>query len=240
MTQIGEDEIMAYVDGELDAATVSRVEAAMAEDAALRDRVETMRALRGRLADHFNPVLSEPVPQHLGTLVRSSARQTAPEAGSGSGWLARLLDGWGTPQWTALAAALVLGIGVGTQFGGDGSPSPFVLEDGRMTAGPQLTAALDRPGPGGEDIAVQVSFRAVDGRYCRSFTASGTAGIACREDEAWQLDMLAPAHVQDTQIRMAGSALPAPVLERLDAMIAGEALSADEEAQAAERGWRGE
>lgn len=235
---IGEDKLMAYVDGELDAADNARVEAALAEDATLRERVETMRTLRGELADHFNPVLSEPMPDRFEALVRSGGNSSTGAAAGGPGWRERLLEGWRAPQWAALAAALILGVGVGTQFAGDGTETPFTVEDGRMTASVRLAGALDRPGPGQGDIAVQVSFRRSDGGYCRTFTASGTAGIACRENDAWQLEMLAPATAQDTQIRTAGSALPPAVLERLDTLIEGDALSADEEAEAAERGWR--
>ncbi|MEP3072233.1 zf-HC2 domain-containing protein [Maricaulis sp.] len=240
-----EDEtLMAYVDGELDAAENARVEAALRDDPALRRRAKTMQSLRGTLAGHFNPVLSEPVPDHLEALVRKASPDRAP-AGTDGGpsWLARLLQGWHAPHTIAVASAVAAGILIGTQLTAPGSPGgPFAFENGRMTAGSRLASALDRPGAqNASSLAVQVSFRHQDGRYCRTFTASGTAGVACRTGGDWQIDLAAPAAGEaGTEVRTAGTALPLTVLDSVDTWMSGEALSAAEEETAAARGWQPE
>ncbi|WP_300540531.1 zf-HC2 domain-containing protein [Maricaulis sp.] len=239
---IEEDMLMAYVDGELDAAAAARVETALANDPELKARFDAMQALRGTLSEHYDPVLDEPVPARLEALIRPAraARPRATAANPVSQWLDRLRQGWQAPQWAAVAAALVLGVLAGTQLGIPGDRSILTVENGRLAPGGPLAAALDRPGPGRGDIAVQVSFRRADGRYCRTFTASDTAGIACRDAGAWQIELAAPAAGQETEIRTAGSALPPAVLEHMDVLIEGDALSAEEEISAAERGWRPE
>ena len=64
-TQIPDDLLAAYVDGELDEAERLRVEQAIARDARLAQRVAQQRALRGRMRNAFERVLHEPVPQRL-------------------------------------------------------------------------------------------------------------------------------------------------------------------------------
>lgn len=64
--QIITDELLeAFVDGELDAATGARIEAALTRDARLAARVAHMHGLRTRLQARFSPVISEPVPARL-------------------------------------------------------------------------------------------------------------------------------------------------------------------------------
>ena len=62
---ISEEILMAYADGELDAATRASVEAAMQEDPEIRKRVAGHRALRETMRGAFSAVLDEPVPDRL-------------------------------------------------------------------------------------------------------------------------------------------------------------------------------
>ena len=93
-------------------------------------------------------------------------------------------------------------------------------------------------------MQIGVSFRARNGDYCRTFVLRGTsalAGLACRGQEAWRLEVLAQNPAQPAAAagyRPAGSALPTSVARTLDALIAGEPLDAGAEAAARERGWR--
>lgn len=59
------DDVMAYVDGQLDADRRLQVESALREDAHLVNRVAAIRAQRQALHDHYDPVLTEPVPVRL-------------------------------------------------------------------------------------------------------------------------------------------------------------------------------
>ena len=60
-----DETVMAYADGELDAASRAAVEAAMATDPQLAQRVARHRALRERLRAALRPVLDEPLPERL-------------------------------------------------------------------------------------------------------------------------------------------------------------------------------
>ena len=66
---VSDETLMAWLDGELDQAARSDVEAALAADAALRERLERQRRLRARLAAHYGPVAEQPVPARLSALL---------------------------------------------------------------------------------------------------------------------------------------------------------------------------
>jgi hypothetical protein len=89
-------------------------------------------------------------------------------------------------------------------------------------------------------VAVQISFKAKDGRYCRSVSTRASAGLACREpDGAWALRQVAAVDAPATGgMRQAASALPPSVLAAVDASMAGEALNAEQEKAARDAGWR--
>jgi len=67
---------MAYADGELEPAQRAEVEAALAADAKLAERVERHRALRRKLNAAFDPVLLETVPNTLVATVHTSPAAT--------------------------------------------------------------------------------------------------------------------------------------------------------------------
>ncbi|RZI97718.1 MAG: hypothetical protein EOP39_27820 [Rubrivivax sp.] len=87
-------------------------------------------------------------------------------------------------------------------------------------------------------VAVQISFKAKDGRYCRSFSTNASAGLACREaDGAWALQQVASVSASGRGMRQAASSLPPSVLAAVDAAMAGEALNAEQERMARDAGW---
>ncbi|PLZ01932.1 transcriptional regulator [Burkholderia sp. WAC0059] len=102
-TTITDDDLHAYVDGSLPDERRAAVEAALDRDPALAARVSDYFALNQMFHERFDRVLGEPVP----------ARLAAPAAAR-RGWRAANLPRFGA-QFAGLAAALVLGIGIGTE-----------------------------------------------------------------------------------------------------------------------------
>jgi hypothetical protein len=86
-----------------------------------------------------------------------------------------------------------------------------------------------------------LSFVDHSGRYCRSFTTSAHAGLACRDDKDWAVQMLvqaSPAATATGNARQAATALPPALMAEIDQRIEGPALDAAAEQQALQRGWR--
>lgn len=240
---IDDETLMAYADGELDAATRAAVESAMHDDPQLARRVARQRAVRARVQAAFAPALAEPVPERL----LASARGTGPRADSVIALRRTPRARWSWPQWSALAASLVLGALLGPRLLSPSGPeAPVDTRGGGLRAGGALAHALSdqlaSAQPPGAQVQIGVSFRARSGAYCRTFVLRETqplAGVACRERSSWQVVTLTQSEAErpNASYVPASSVLPPAVARTLDELISGEPLDAAAEAAARARGW---
>jgi len=236
-----DETLMAYADGELDAATRAEIEAEIARDPGLARAVERHRALAARVRGAYAAELEEPMPARLASLADKPAAPVADLAARRAG--RRIGAGrWQLPAWSALAASLMVGLFVATLvMRGPGAPYEDV--DGVLVARGELDAALtnelaSRPASAG--VSIGVSFRDREGGYCRTFRLqqeSPVAGLACRSGGDWQVRTLAESAGQDGEVRTASS-MPLAVLQAVDATIDGEPLDATAEASARDAGWK--
>ena len=199
---------------------------------------DQLKAERQRLSAAFDGVLSEPVPDRLKALLAEPA--PAPQVVDLGAVRAqrKAMSSWAA--WGGMAATLVLGTLIGTRL----APPSGGGGDDRLVASGAIAKALEQqlasaPGAGSGAVAVQVSFKANDGRYCRSFSTPTTAGLACRDaDGAWALQQVAAVNALNGDMRQASSSLPPSVLAAMDATMAGDALNAEQEKAARDAGWR--
>lgn len=228
---IDEAMLIAWVDGELDEVNRRRVERALAEDPALAVRAAVHRDLRARLTGHFAPIGEEPVPERFRALLVESKTVVPLKRPARSPW-----RGWATGG--AIAASLLLGLGLGRVSGGDGEP--VGVRDGVMVAKGQLASVLDDQLAAAQDgaaVRIGLSFRRKGGGWCRSFEGEALAGVACREEQGWQLQQLVPGTGPETAYRQASSG-DARVMATVDALREGPPADAAQEAAAREAGWR--
>ena len=248
--RLDEDRLRAYVDGELDAAQAADVEALLAADATAAAFVAREQALQQRLQAAFAPVLDEPVPERLQQALLAGPRPLplSIDAAEPVTVPARRRLAANAPWWAGIAAALVLGVGIGHLVQAPSqAPSAIALAaDGTLVAAAPLAAALSNQPGGqarpGEPVQVAWTFRDRGGAFCRTFVLNpqALAGLACRDGEAWRVQVLArqdEAAAPGTY-RQAATALPAPVLQAVDSRIAGDPLDAAAEAQALRRGFQ--
>ncbi|EGD59680.1 anti-sigma factor [Novosphingobium nitrogenifigens DSM 19370] len=237
------EEIMAYVDDELDTPARERVTLAALADPALAERIAAERAVRDSLRAHFAKVDDEPLPAEWVAMIRSSDAPTAPTAQVHSldEARARRTPAWRQPVWfgAAIAASLVLGLFAGTRIT---SPGPIVTRGGALVAGGELAGALDHQlasANAGAPVQILGSFRRGDGSLCRVFSGRAASGIACRAQDAWQLQHVLPGTQETgTAYRQAGSA-QAELMELAQQMATGDPLDAAQEQAAMNEGWRG-
>jgi hypothetical protein len=240
--KLPDEMLMAYADGELDAAERGRVEAAVAADPELARRVAAHKALRTTLAASYSKVLEEPVPERLATLLR-----TAPVHGQVLPFRRKAAQRRPWLQWGSLAASFVLGALV-WQFGSRQYLSgPVVDRNGELVASGVLARALSSQLAAEQapstPVQIGVSFLSKGGDYCRTFQlreAPGVAGLACQRDAQWKLEVLThpPANAASPQYRQAASALAPAVLQAVSDSIAGEPLDAAAEDRARAKAWR--
>lgn len=249
---IPNETLMAYVDGELDASARATVEAAMGADPEVERRVEQYRALNSKLRMAYASELEEPVPEKLLATLRKSPRpqgrvlelERRRAAVSAVPRPRSIGLRWRSP--TALAASMVVAIGLGV-FAWQRSQSVLMQEHGgSLVASGALARSLSvrlSGEPASGPVGIGVSFLATNGEYCRTFTITGkSAGLACRNGSRWEIDALTPlpqppASAED-RYRTASSSLPAPILQAVQARIAGEPLGRDGEERARAAEWR--
>jgi hypothetical protein len=249
MTTWNDEELMAHADGEFAGERRAALEQTLAHDDRLRERVDALKAQRQRVTAAFADVLDEPVPDRLSALLAASSTGVPPPqvvdlaARRRHGDERRGMSSWAA--WGGMAASLVLGVALGVQLlGRGGSVADDVLTSeagGRLVAGQRLAKVLDTQAAGqaAGGITVQLSFVDKSGQYCRTFSAGDTGGLACRQEDRWTV--LATVSVEQaplSEMRQASSSLPRGILEAVDARINGSALTAEQERQAREGGWR--
>jgi hypothetical protein len=252
---ISDELLAAYIDGELDGAELARVEQAVVQDSQLAQRVAQQRALRARLRGACDGVLQQTVPQRLArasrlgspsgpAVVIDLARVRAERARRNKGQRGVKVRRY------AVAATLVIGLLIGALAQRMSTPSSLTeFRDGSLQARGPLAQALNEQlassPPGSALVRVGLTFKEHSGNFCRTFVLGSSrplAGLACREQEHWQVLNLVSTDgsnvvVNGQNLRPAFSSLPAALLQAVNERISGDPLSASAEAKARSSGW---
>lgn len=248
--KLSDEVLMAYADGELDEPARSEVERAIRMDPSVAARVARHKALRANVYEAFAGVLDEKVPPRLdpaavrGKVVHLDAVRAArnqPPTDTPP------RERWAWQQWGAIAATLVVGVLAGMLgyrgLQGGGPLIPIAGQNGALVAqgglAQALTQQLASTPVGANQVRIGVTFVSRDGAYCRSFAFGSTAGLACRSGGHWTIPVLAESEPGVAgAYRQAGSEMPQPILEAIDARIDGAGLDAAQERAAQKRGWK--
>jgi hypothetical protein len=249
---VDEETLQAYVDGELSVEERSQVEALLAGDSVLRERVVQLQRVRLGLQRAFGKVLDEPVPERLTRAARESPAGSATVSAMADRRersLSRpIIDPSRWRGGMALAASLAVGVVIGAAVFRSPPGELLELRQGELLAQGRLQAALETQlaseQPAAAPIQIGITFRDQAGNYCRSFTIRlqhALGGLACREQQGrWSVEATAPMSEADTGaggLRMAAGALPPSVLAAIDSRRVGDSMDADSEKRAAAAGW---
>lgn len=247
---ISEETLMAYADGELDAATRAEVEEAMQSDPEIGKRIARHRALREAMQGAFSAVLHEPVPNRLVEAARGqTAAPTSAVVDLSSARVAARQKVSAPRRWqpAAMAASLLLGLGLG--FLAWHGPRALIRPGagGALVASAALAEALsfqlsdDRSAD--RSAIAGLSFRDKAGDYCRTFSltgAEGSSGLACREGADWKIKALAPSPrspASPGNYRTAASEDSPIIRAAVEGSIEGEPLDHAGEIAARQAGW---
>jgi hypothetical protein len=217
MTWLTDEVLSAYIDGELDPEQAAQVAVALAQDSDAASRLRRLRCGDALLRQ----ALDWPFPDQADLTGRFAAEMQAPPPRR----MAALVLG-------ALAAAAA-----GVAAGWLAQPQHLTIDpDHGAFAGRDLARSLETHVDGGAGpVRITLTFRARDGRFCRSFTwGASLEGVACRERDRWRLETLwAPR-------QMAASAADAksPIARTLEALGAGETFDLQQEAGLVASHWR--
>jgi anti-sigma factor RsiW len=237
---VDEARLIAWLDGEVGPPEAHAIAAEVATDPALAALAARHRALGKRLRGGFAPVADEPAPAWFAQAL-AQAGNTAGEAKVVP--LPRAARRWrGPAAWAAIAASLLLALGLGWSLRGAAGGLVAPAPGGGLQARGALATALERQlasaqAPG-TPLAVRIglTFRNRAGAVCRTWLARTLSGVACREGARWALAEIAATPHEEGAYRTAGED-PA-VMARVEAMIADGPYDAAAEARLRERGWR--
>lgn len=229
---ISSEDLTAFADGELSAEREAEIAAAVKADPDLERQVEQHKALKAMLAEHYAPVLDQPVPDRLvAMLAKSQEPDVADFAAAQRRETRRRLPHWGWIAGPALAASLAVAL-----FLPGSSGEMEAYADTQLAA--VLEDTLVASQSPAEETRVLLSFRTEEGQYCRAFSGSTGGGIACRDEEGWRLEALGEgSEGATTDYRMAGAG-DGELLALAQEMASGTALDADGERAARAQGWR--
>ncbi len=226
-----EEEFFAWLDGELPPVDEARVEARVAASATLTAEARSHRAMAAKMRAAFDPVMTPR--SDVADLAAKRAERASPPARRPAG----------IPQWAAMAATLVFGVGLGAMVNraGEGG-SPIVIKGGSMVAAAALEQALTHQLASSDrrSVATRIglTFRNEQGRLCRTFSDSAASGLACRNDDDWRIEGLhSVGQASAGDYRMAAGA-DQRLAEMVDGMIAGQPLDAEDEKAARQSGWK--
>jgi hypothetical protein len=247
---IPDEQLAAYVDGELEGAERARIEQAIQTDSRLARRVAQFRARRRSGVDalrqeSWSQRLAQPRRSATATgsaqvidLARVRAeRKRRTERGRHT--LSRRVV-----MAASLAAGLLLGLLV-ERLLPDGALTQY--RDGALYARGALTAALNEELGSkpllGNAVRVGLSYKAKDGHYCRTFSVReihALSGLACREQQQWRVWTLEGAEARGTGVHVAhgGPALPPGVAQAVSERTSGAPLDQQAEMSARRSGWR--
>jgi hypothetical protein len=242
---IDDGQLIAWLDGELGPEDARAVAAAVEADPDLAARAEAHRRVAERLRSAFSVVLEQPLPQALADAVGAAEVVSLDRERALRTRSARTPRGIGLPVWARLAAIVLLAFAAGYVFR-PVEPGRIMSErGGKLVATGRLAHALDTqlassPAPYAERTAairVLLSFRARDGRICRSWSTAGQSGIACHVGQTWTMAATAATGREVGQYRMASDGNPG-LLAIMDAMVAEGPFDAAQEARLKKGRWR--
>ncbi len=245
-----DDELMAYVDGELAPDRASGLAAALAERPDLAERVALFARTRNVVAESVKARVSGPVPPKLKSSVEEMIRRAAekPPSTPVTALRPRRATRRSSPfgNWALPIAASLLALATGVLgywLGSGGAPSRADYQLAG-TADPELSLILSKLPSGeksrlegsGAEVAMVASFYRGDQALCREFTIARVEmgehlAVACRSAGKWTIDLA---------LRTGGGSgdayTPASSAEALDAYLsalgAGPAIEGQAEADA--------
>lgn len=233
MNKVADEMLMAFADGELDAANEAAVGRAIAADPLLARKVEEFRRARRLAKEALEPMLAAPISHRAAAAILRGAPARRP--------VLRMIGG-------ALAASLVVAAGLGGYLIGGRGMAPGAID--LLAAGPALTALLDRaltgeavPTPGQGAARALGTFRVGDS-VCRSFSltrdqATTIRGLGCHLDDHWEIELaIAERGGGPDRYAPASETASASLESVLESLGADGPLDTEVERQLRERGWR--
>jgi len=249
-----DEDLNALLDGELGSADAKMLREALANDTALATRLEQLALADSIVKTTYQAIDSEPLPQSvLELLVDEPDEKSNVMVIEPANWRSRHMQ---------VAAAMILGVGVaiGASLLTQTTPDLYAQA---TTIGPINTQStlttilsdsnsavshpLSKNNSGNEPVVAVMpvlSFKSSMGDWCREYMVTSyteTARVlACMQDEQWQIVLTSADQVssRSDDYATASDVTTAGFDTRVDHLIVGDPLSADQESKLIRNNWR--
>src|SRR5579862_558563 len=250
---IPDEQLAAFVDGELEGVERARIEQAIQTDSRLAKRVAQYRARHARLHRGLDGLRQEAISHRLMQPGRSAtatgsaqvidlARVRAERKKRTERNRSRL------SQRVTVAASLAVGLLLGLLIERLLPEAALTqYRDGALYAHGALADALDEQLGStallGSSVRVGLTYKAKDGHYCRTFSVReihAISGLACHEQQHWRVWTLegGEARTNGTHVARGASVLPPGLAQAVNERTSGAPLNAQAELNAQRGGWR--
>lgn len=248
-----DEELVAFLNGDLDEARAEELALALDDDAGLADRLERLDPLSAEIKGAYDEILAMPVPDRLrdAILMSQENKSTDNVISFAAAKAEKDSRRFRWPEFAAMAASLAVGLFIGGQSGvfgpavADADAIILASADGPTVAPAVAQFLATKAGGETQQLAglglarASISFRDGEDRFCRQFSinskAAATDGVACLSDGQWAVAAIGTRPIEGGDIRTAsGDAAPA-VLAAVDDMIDGDPLDAEAEKAALDR-----
>ena len=234
-TEMTDELIMAYADGELNEREARLVELAIAADPEVQRKLHRFKetAERLRAAASELPPVSDDLAQGIARMLDEEAQQK--EADADENVVAFKPRTWGRYWPTAVAASITLAVGLAA--GVALAPSGYTPADAPIgvaaLADPEISAVLSSLTSGGSTVLISgatlnviASFMDADNVLCREFDYEATGGpsvvsVACQDGTEWR-----PKIAIASSAGTSGTYAPASSLDALETWLSSSGLSA--------------
>lgn len=253
MSTFSDEQLSAFLDGELEAQEHARLAEALVDDPQLSARLDRLSGADNGFTTALSSIDDRPLPAGLEALLEEADKaQDVPVAGHLEAIPPAAND---NSPWRAIAASIALV----AAFTAGGVLSPFGSSD--EGTGPKQLAALTGEAQvhdllenspsgtrialsGGETAEARLSFVGTSGEYCREFAigdaAGSTVAVACRDETTnWDVKLAAagPAMVENGDRYTAASDNSAAFDAAVSSLMASESADAETENAWIEGGW---
>lgn len=200
--KITDELIMALADGQLQGPQAEQVSAAVAANPEWQAQFEAYQASQRVLREAFSGYLERPVPIAMQQIVLAKVEDRGGVVSLDRVRSKRRPPGLGfLPQAAAAAVLLSAAALSGYQVGKDKPADGAIVLAGLIPQHSALQTALTTT-PSGATIEIDAAqflavatYQTAGGQVCREFelnrAGSGTAGLACRTDAGWQIEVAA-------------------------------------------------
>jgi hypothetical protein len=225
--KVSDEMLMAFVDGEVDAATADDIRRSIAGDPVLAERAAKFEMARDAVRTAYAGIRAQPVPEALVASILGHRSASAPAF----------------PRRRVFQAALPLAASIAILFGMSGywygqQAAPAADPFGNQAIAEALGATASggrntiRIGATEADFTTLATYR-VDGGLCRTFEVSGadlqtTRGVGCNRGADWTVDLTVAQAGGDSYAPASDAGLGS-IDAFLDALEAQGPLSAEEE-----------